>query len=220
MSESSNFKVLYKFTDDSGEELYVLDYPNDNERYLYSLTTELCHTGINLNDDKSLLTYNEVQEFFRTHAVTPSTALVLGAAGCMLPRYLINNFGTKVAAVEISEKMIDVAKKYFFADSYGDKLQLIHADAFDYIETCKEKFDLIFIDTFITDIIDSRVNSENTIISINKLIVDGGIVVLNCYNMSEEYLQDLKSKITRIFSPTLCETFASEDHDKGIILIK
>lgn len=218
MLENSN--LIYKFTDNSGEELSVLDYPNDSERYLYSLTTELCHSGIYLNDDKRLVTYVEIQEFLRKHEVKPSTALVLGAAGCMLPRYLINNFGTKVTAIEISDKMIDVAKKYFFADSYGDKLQLIHADAFEYIETCIDKFDLIFVDAFIKDQIDSRVNTEKSIAALNKLINNGGTIVLNCFNLSDDYIHDLQDKAMKQISPTLCETYASEDHDKGFILIK
>ena len=93
-----------------------------------------------------------------THSYLPrlsrlKSALVLGCAGCSIPRFLaLSAPKCKITGIEYSEKMIEIARKYFVNDpTIFHNFQLIHADAFSYIHGLSEKYHLLYVDLFLAD---------------------------------------------------------------------
>ncbi|MDH6600133.1 spermidine synthase [Myroides gitamensis] len=58
------------------------------------------------------------------------------------------NFTGSMTSIELDEAIIYVARKYFNLDRYQANHQIIQMDAFEYVLTCQEQYDLIVIDIF------------------------------------------------------------------------
>lgn len=138
--------------------------------------------------------YHKMQEFFDRIGEYRSMkeVLVLGAGGCAMPRYFIKRFGANVTAVEISNVMIDTAKKYFYADSYGEKLMLVEDDAFHYVKYVKKEYDVIFVDLFNNDKVIDDVFDVNFLSDIKKIVFQDGIIIFNVLDTDKELLVSLR----------------------------
>lgn len=83
----------------------------------------------------------------------PKNILILGCAGCSIPRFLSHQFpDVNVVGVEKSNQLINIAKQYFFARQYKN-FHLFHSDAFIWVnEFVIAKrvplFNCIFVDLF------------------------------------------------------------------------
>jgi spermidine synthase len=78
--------------------------------------------------------------------------LMLGLGGGCLLEVLHEkyDFKGKVTAVEIDDVVIDIANKEFdISNKYN--VEIINADAHEYIFTCREKYSLILVDIFVDD---------------------------------------------------------------------
>lgn len=77
-------------------------------------------------------------------------ALVMGCAGCTIPRFLVLSFPEcKVVGVELSATQIDIAKKYFYVKEYDERFRIVQGDARKYFHVePNELFDLIYIDLY------------------------------------------------------------------------
>jgi predicted membrane-bound spermidine synthase len=71
-------------------------------------------------------------------------ALVLGLGGGLASNILVKN-GYEVTGVEFDERVIEIAKKYFYLDK---SVSTICSDARSYINTSESKFDLVLIDIY------------------------------------------------------------------------
>ena len=97
--------------------------------------------------------YNVLQELFLIWGEKNEVknALVLGCAGCSIPRFISLHYpNSKTTGVEISEKFIEIAKKYFLLNEISNQFELIQADAIEYIKNnqSKEKQSIIYVDIF------------------------------------------------------------------------
>lgn len=78
----------------------------------------------------------------------PEQVLLLGLGGGSVIKYLRRRYPkTKLTAVEIDPVMIEIAKKHFHIAKIKN-LKIINADAVDYIQKTKDRFDLILVDCF------------------------------------------------------------------------
>ena len=97
-----------------------------------------------------------------------NNALVLGGAGASVPIWLVNNFNVeKVVVVENSERMIEIAKKYFVINSKS-KIKFVHGDAIKYMNR-NQGYDFIFLDIFWGNKVDKKIISPFFIRKIKKL---------------------------------------------------
>ena len=78
-----------------------------------------------------------------------NSILVLGCGAGSIPNIIFKELALnpKIDAVEIDEKVIELANKYFGLNQY-DNLNVIIDDALNYVETTNKKYDLICIDIF------------------------------------------------------------------------
>lgn len=77
-------------------------------------------------------------------------ALVLGCAGCAIPRFLAFRFKCKIIGVEYIEKFVEIANKHFLLDEIKNNFTLIQGDGFAFIKdyAFENKQDIIFVDMF------------------------------------------------------------------------
>lgn len=131
MTEKSQWSKTLEVTWANGE--LVLDSAHTN--YSYGSLQRILRIGLNKIGFDRIDKMNHI--------------LVLGVAGGSVIKTLVNevNYNNKITGVEIDSQVISIAKKYFELDKVNN-LELVVADAFEFVLKTKEKYDLIIIDIF------------------------------------------------------------------------
>ena len=135
--------------------------------------------------------------YFKDNA--PDRALVLGCAGCTLPRFLINRYdGCVVTGVEYSSDLIGIAQRHFITEKMRERFDIVNDDAFMYVkEAQRESFDLVFVDIFIAEKIHSSVFSQSFTDDLYALCRSGAIVVFNLFGTgaakAERFAEGIKA---------------------------
>ena len=117
-------------------------------------------------------------------------ALVLGCAGCTIPRFIALKYPQcKTVGIEYEEKFIEIAWKYFWIPEFDSKFQLLHGDAFKYVkDTDGEKYDIICVDVFSENQLPQDVFSKDFINDINNCSKDNSIII---FNLLEEAMDNV-----------------------------
>ncbi len=120
--------------------------------------------------------------------------LILGlGGGSQVKSYNKYYYVNKISAVEIDPLIIDLGKKYF---NLNDKnLTIINSDAYAYIESAKEKYNIIILDIFKENVFDSTKDSSEFLGNIrNHLAIDGVLFInkLRSDTTNKKLGEDLK----------------------------
>ncbi len=118
--------------------------------------------------------------------------LLLGLGAGSVVDLLVNKHGLKCAitGVELDGNVIDFAKKYFDIEKYKS-LQIVQADAFEFVQQCNEKFDLIVVDLFVGDTVPADFSSEEFISNLKRLSNDKCCVAYNKMTDNAKHKQEL-----------------------------
>ena len=90
-------------------------------------------------------------------------------------REVIANMGK---SCEINSEVIRLAHKYFKIERFSS-LVIHHNDAFLFVKTCQEKFDLIIVDVFVGAVTPPHLEDEIFLEQINCLLLPTGMVLYN-----------------------------------------
>ena len=134
--------------------------------------------------------------------------LILGVAGGSVIKTLKNEFAyqNKITGVEIDPSIIDIAKKYFQLDEIQN-LELVIADAFEFVLRATKKYDLIIIDIFQDTLMPSFLFEKYFIEKIGDITSTGGFILFNTMTLkkseqdrNDEYVlnYDHTFKVTRL----------------------
>jgi spermidine synthase len=106
--------------------------------------------------------------------------LVLGMGGGSVIHSLRNTFkySKNIVAVEIDPQIIKIAKDEFGITS-SEKLQIIEANALEFVKTSEEKFQLIIIDVFVDTLVPAAFYGKEFCVNLQRLISSGGYFLLN-----------------------------------------
>ncbi len=110
------------------------------------------------------------------------TALVLGCAGCSIPRFIGLEYpASKTVGVELSKELIAVAKKFFLLDQIKEQFELVQGDAIEYVKnySLDRKQNVIFVDIFSENKIAEEELSEEFLRSAYNIMDDNGILIMN-----------------------------------------
>ena len=158
----------------------VLDTENSN--YSYGSLQKILEIGLTKVDLKSV-----------------ENLLLLGMGGGSVIKSLRENFDyqRKIVAVEIDPEIIKLA-----ADEFGifatDKLQIIQDNAFQFVKTTKEKFELIIVDLFIDLSVPPIFYEKEFCKPLSLLLQKNGFIIFNAgINISKD--SDLIKKLTSNF---------------------
>lgn len=147
------------------------------------LINNVTQSSVNIKTGESRLDYTQLQQ--KNIALignAPKTALLLGLGGGVLANDLCKE-NIKVTAIELDERIISIAKKYF---NLNPEVEVIQDDARHGLYSLKEKFDLVMIDLFHAEITPSHVLSLESFEKIKSLLNENGILSINTYG----YLSD------------------------------
>ena len=115
------------------------------------------------------------------------SALVLGCAGCSIPRYFaLRHKNAKITGIEYSGLMIQIAQKYFISDPLFHNFDLIRDDAFAYVRKEDKSYQAIFVDVFVAEQIHPQVFSEEFLTDLFRISAEESITVFNFLNVSME----------------------------------
>ncbi|MEK7497875.1 MAG: methyltransferase domain-containing protein [Patescibacteria group bacterium] len=106
------------------------------------------------------------------------SCLILGLGGGSVAK-LVKKFWleSKITGVEIDPTMVDLGNKHLGLDKVGTKIKI--GDALEFCKKCKEKFDLICIDTYVGDEFPKEFEDEKFLKLILKLLDKNGVAVFN-----------------------------------------
>lgn len=128
-------------------------------------------------------------------------ALVLGGAGCAIPRFLLGNFDSlQVVTVEYSKILCGLAEKYFLSGVDTSRMCLICEDAFTYIAETNLLFDIIFVDLFNQDTLVAGVFEQQFYDDLYNILSASGIVYINVYGIAPDELEHLHSHVWARYS--------------------
>jgi spermidine synthase len=118
--------------------------------------------------------------------------LLLGLGAGSVVDLLVNKNGLKCAitGVELDVKVIDFAQQYFEIEKYAN-LEIVQADAFEFVQQCDEKFDLIVVDLFIGDTVPAAFASVEFIQNLRRLSNEKCCVAYNKMTDNPTHKQEL-----------------------------
>jgi len=105
--------------------------------------------------------------------------LILGLGAGSIPA-ILTSYGRNyhMTGVEIDPEAIRLAKKYFNLD-YHTNLQIIIADAMQYVAETKEKYDMICVDLFIDYEIPTQAELPDFLVTLKNILSEKGIIIYN-----------------------------------------
>ena len=148
----------------------VLD--SENANYSYGSLLKILEFGLKKVDFKSV-----------------ENLLILGMGGGSVIHSLRNTFKyTKnIVAVEIDPEIIKLAKQEFGICN-SENLQIIEGDAFEFVKTSAEKFQLIIIDLFIDLNVPPMFYGKEFCEKVSKLLDESGSIIFNVgINLENEW---------------------------------
>ena len=185
--ENSDIKILYSSEGLLGQ-IIVADYPlyeggkkaDGSQRILFvnrSTQTIVTTKG----GEKSFFEYvSLISE--KTKTTTPANrhALVLGLGGGSMANELVKN-GYEVEAVELDERMPEVAKKYFGLNEsvYVHMDDARHFISRQKVEGRRQKYDAIVLDVFIGEVNPNHLFTQEFFAELNPLLADSGNFFIN-----------------------------------------
>ena len=135
--------------------------------------------------------------------------LIVGlGGGAMIHFYEHYDKNVKVDAVEINEKVVQLAEKYFHVRTH-DNTNIITEDAFQYLKTNKTRYDVIYLDAFLkpsekTDATGHPLNLKTIEFykGLHEHLAPDGIVVvnLNVHQGLSDDLATLRSAYPQVYT--------------------
>jgi predicted O-methyltransferase YrrM len=107
------------------------------------------------------------------------TVLILGLGAGSIPA-ILSSYGRNyhMIGVEIDPEMIRLAQKYFNLD-YHTNLQIVIADAIQFVSETKQKYDIICVDLFIDYEIPTKAELPDFLVNLKNILSNNGILIYN-----------------------------------------
>lgn len=193
------------------KQLFSYLYPFRLKNYTSSINGAL---EINLVDGKKMLdtsvsnfSYGSLQKILYTGLKkmnfdkNTKHILLLGLGGGCVIETIREKFKSDVPiiAIEIDPKIITIAKNDFNITRFKN-LQIIQADAADYIKTSTKKFDLIIVDIFIGNEVPKLCTDDDFLHSASNLLNNQGKIMFNVMRetMALEIYHHIKNEFLKI----------------------
>ncbi len=166
--------------------------------------------------ERLLLAYTQVMMTALLFEPNPRSALVLGLGGGSMARFLRHHFpDCETTAVEVSEAVADIARRYFLVPPDSDGFRLVLGDAARYVAECDRRFDLILVDVFESDRTIDVFASSEFFDACRRLLSPGGVASVNVLvdgeleglSLSKRFRRSFRGAVSRCgcrSGPTWC----------------
>lgn len=177
--------------------LEVRDVVYHREKQLYVrqiLINNIVQTEMDLLTTESVSDYVKLVEQ-NLSIIKKGKTLVLGLGGGVLPN-MFHKHGHNVSAVEFDQRIIDVAKTFFYLN---DSVKTYCDDARHFINNSQETYQLIFLDIFKAEEQPSHVITKESLIKLKSILDTSGVMIINTHG----YIDYAKGKGTQCTINTL-----------------
>jgi len=96
------------------------------------------------------------------------------------------NFTGSITSVELDQAVIYVARKYFNLDRYQVNHHIVQMDAFEYVLSCQEQYDLLVIDIFQDTHMPSFLFEGYFVQHLEQLLTVNGFIIFNTIILTPE----------------------------------
>jgi predicted membrane-bound spermidine synthase len=144
------------------------------------LVNNIVQTEVDMSSGNSLSDYVNLLDL-NIDSIKSGNALVLGLGGGVTSNLLVKK-GYKVTGVELDERIIAVAKKYF---NLNKNVKIVCDDGRRFINQSKEIYDLILIDVFKAEEQPSHVLTIESIEKLKKMMSNKASLIINWHGYIE-----------------------------------
>jgi spermidine synthase len=162
--------------------------------------------------DALVLGYTRAMMGFLLFNSAPEHILMIGLGGGSMIKYCYRHLPhTCLTVLEIDADVIAL-RDQFMIPADDRRLQVIHADAIDYIAHADQKFDVILLDGFNKDGVVPELNSQNFYGACQRILNPRGILVANLWSEAED-LTILKSRLHLEFDYRVWSVRSIDSHN-------
>lgn len=140
--------------------------------------------------------------YFRKRNVREVLILGFGAGSVAAILTKEYHFNCEITGVERDEKIIALAKKYFSLVNRPG-LNVIVADAAKFLDTCREKYDLLVVDVYEDVTVPAFCESIPFLQRLNENLAQGGLILFNKFVYDDDSFDSalqLEKKFKDVFS--------------------
>lgn len=132
--------------------------------------------------------------------------LVLGLGLGSIPQILENRFNQKLnyTIVEFDEAVIELAHKYVLQDLHSP-IEIIHADAFVFLEQHMDQYDMICMDIFFDDVIPNKFETTEFLSKIKSLLAPNALFLYNRLALMESDREKSQHFFDNVFLPVFTD---------------
>lgn len=175
----------------------VLDTANGYRRLIFNGRldgTDPIQSEINLADPEEL-TLSYTRHIMTTLPVAEKLEriLIVGLGGASMQRYLYKLLPNAIIeTAELDPVIRDIAAKYFFFRE--DDRQIVHiGDGRMFIESSKDKYDIIFLDAFNATSIPYQLTTQEFLEAVKARLGEGAVACANLWDGAADYPDMLKT---------------------------
>ncbi|MDQ3239607.1 MAG: hypothetical protein M3P33_03725 [bacterium] len=213
-------KIIYKTKSAISGEIKVAQRGSS----LVLLVNDVKQSVWSLDASKFIDTYWEAVTTIPVDILTKEPRiLILGTGGATIPKlFTIKYPKSEITCIEIDKEIINIANKYFDVENYK-QINIINDDAHVWLKENKDKyysyFDIICLDTFLSETFSLDVNDDN-LITILHIMKNSGVFITNRI-YGEEFTQKVQLYISYLgnyFSEIRLRTIAGFSGSDNIII--
>lgn len=160
----------------------VVDFTNKQGEYIRLLTSgeRGAQSGIILDKPGELaFTYTKALAHAIAQAPRKERIAVLGGGSYTLPQYLGTRYPqSKIDVVEIDSKLVKIAKDHFLYDP-PPNIHHVTADARDFLNTNRQRYDIIVVDVFAETSVPFSLTTTEYTDALHRNVTPGGVVLVN-----------------------------------------
>lgn len=147
--------------------------------------------------------------------------LVLGVAGGSVLKTLVNRIGYcgKLTGVEIDPDIVQIAKQYFQIDHLPN-LQLVIADAQQFVQNTTERYDLIIVDIFQDNQMPDFLFTDTFVAHLMQLLRPQGTVLMNTLCLTDHDARRNRTFATRLEQHYSLKTFPKVEETNELFIIR
>jgi len=114
-------------------------------------------------------------------SLRPTRALILGLGGGTLARLLQARWGEELPIVGVDDD-VAIVETAIAAGWLGQlTVEMVYADAFEYVQTCQERFDYVAIDLFRGERLIGRALTRAFLRRVRRLLQPPGMLAVNMF---------------------------------------
>ena len=172
-------------------DVYLESTSSVHNRELHVILSEgryqLCTSNAVYSYEDKYVNFRKSFEWIDWENLSVEKVLILGLGLGSVPQMLEQIFGRSFEyhAVEIDEKIIQLAHKYILSD-LESPMQIFNTDALHYVKLCQDSYDMIIMDVFDSDKVPISFETHEFLEQIQRILNPEGFLLYNRLNVTED----------------------------------